>query len=41
MLSEFISLDRAEILALTRKKVAVRTAPRATTSESKRAFLCS
>ncbi|HZL19163.1 MAG TPA: sensor histidine kinase [Polyangia bacterium] len=33
MLSEFISLHRVEILALTRAKVAVRTAPRATETE--------
>jgi signal transduction histidine kinase len=33
MLSDFISLHRAEILALTREKVAVRTAPRATETE--------
>jgi len=33
MLSDFISLHRVEILALTREKVAVRTAPRATDTE--------
>jgi signal transduction histidine kinase len=33
MLNDFISLHRAEILALTRLKVAVRTAPRATETE--------
>ena len=33
MLSNFISLHRVEILALTREKVAVRTAPRATETE--------
>jgi signal transduction histidine kinase len=33
MLGEFISLNRAKILALTRTKVAVRMAPRATTAE--------
>jgi signal transduction histidine kinase len=33
MLNDFISLHRTEILALTREKVAVRTAPRATETE--------
>jgi signal transduction histidine kinase len=33
MLSDFISLHQAEILALTREKVALRTAPRATETE--------
>jgi len=33
MLSDFISLNRAKLLALTREKVAARVAPRATTAE--------